>query len=139
MKKRLWMVTILAMGLALLMAGTAGAAKFQDLTGIWTGPANSAYWNKGASEEFGFSMVNVSLEVTGQDANGLFYGTFTYGTIQEPFTGSIATNKIITAAIYAGSGAYGSFTGKLSGKTITGTYNFFSDGYIATTTVRVTK
>jgi hypothetical protein len=138
MKKRLWMVTILAMGLALLMAGTAGAAKFQDLTGIWTGTSNSAVWD---GTEFSFKPLGVSIEVTAQDPNGgLFYGTFTYGDSKpEPFTGSIATNKIITAAIYAGSGAYGSFTGKLTGKTITGTYNFFTDGYIATTTVRVTK
>ena len=48
MNKRLWMVMILALGLALLTAGTAGAkVKFQDLSGTWAGSANVAYWEGG--------------------------------------------------------------------------------------------
>jgi hypothetical protein len=136
MNKRLWMVMILALGMALLMAGTAGAAKFKDLTGTWTGSSNSVYWDGGVN---GFSTIEATIVVTGQDDNGMFYGTFIYGTVEEPFTGSIAINKTITACIYAGPGVYGTFTGKLAGKTITGTYNFFTDGYIATATVNVTK
>jgi hypothetical protein len=135
MNKRLGMVMVLALGMALLMAGTAGAANFKDLTGTWAGSSNSAYWDG----DNGFQTVNATIEVTQQDANGMFYGTFTYGDTPEQFTGSISTNKTITACIYAGPGVYGTFTGKLTGKTITGTYNFFSPTSIATATVNVTK
>jgi len=136
MNKRLWMVMILALGLVLLTAGMAGAAaKFQDLTGTWTGTANTAYWEGG---NYNFESVGVTLVVSQQDANGMFYGTFTYDTSEDIMTGSIATNKIITIASWI-SGGHGTFTGKLTGKTITGTVNFFYDAYIATETVKLTK
>jgi hypothetical protein len=136
MNKRLWMVMILALGIALLMAGTAGAANFKDIKGTWTGSANYVFWNGGPN---GFEPVDVTLVVNEQDNNGMFYGTYTAGTTVGQITGSIATNKTITICIYAGSGAYGTFTGKLTGNTITGTYNVFSDNAIATATVKVTR
>jgi hypothetical protein len=136
MNKRRWMVMILALGMALLMAGTAGAAKFKDLRGTWNGSANSAYWSDGDN---GFSPnVAVGIEVLNQDDNGMFYGTFTYDGTVEQFTGSISTNKTITACIRAEAGVIGTFTGKLAGKTITGTYNIFGPTFIATATVTAT-
>jgi len=136
MNKRLWKLMILALGTVLLTSGLAGAAKYPNLAGTnWAGTAISVYWDGSYHNE----TVPVSLAVAGQDTNGMFYGTLTYNGFEDKMTGSIATNKTMTITIYAESGAVGILTGKLSGKTITGTENFFTNSAIYAVKITMKK
>ena len=119
MSKKLWATMILALGLVLLISGMAAAAKYQNLTGTWIGPLWAAYWNNGSYNYY--QGPSLPLVVEGQDANGMFYGNLD----GDPLTGSIATNKAITATVYSG-GRYGIINAKLTGKKITGTYTDYA-------------
>ncbi len=125
MNKRLWATVILVLGLVLLIAGMAAAAKYQNLTGTWSGPLWAVYWNNGAYNYY--QGPDLPLVVTNQDANGMFYGTLD----GDPLTGSIATNKAITATVYSG-GRYAIINAKLTGKKITGTYTDYDTNWIQT-------
>jgi hypothetical protein len=126
MSKKLWTAAILALGLVLVMAGMAAAAKYQNLTGTWSGNLWAVYWNNGTYDYY--QAPDLVLVVTNQDENGTFYGTFD----GDPLTGSIATNKAFTACVYVGSGRYGIINGKLTGKKIQGTFNDFTNSFIQT-------
>ena len=65
---------ILALGLVLAMiAMPAGAAKYKDLNGDWSGT-----WTGYASNTTGtgFGPISVTLHISAHDAVGNFYGTF---------------------------------------------------------------
>ncbi len=132
-------IGLMVLALALRFAGTpvAAAAKYQNLMGTWSGTANVAWVNGAASN---FENVGVTMEITNQDANGMFYGSFTYGLgSAQPITGSISTNKVITACEYMGIGAYQLFNCKLAGNKITGTFITFSGTYINTSSMQLIK
>jgi hypothetical protein len=124
MKKRLC-VAMVVVALVLLTVGMAAAAKYQNLTGTWSGNLWAVYWNNGSYNRY--QGTDLVLVVTDQDENGTFYGTFD----GDPLTGSIATNKTITACVYSG-GRYGIINGKLKGKKLIGTFTDFETNWIQT-------
>ncbi len=126
---------VLAFGMFVVMASVAQAAGYPDLTGTWSGPSPGVYWQGGANP-YGTFMGGLTLVITFQDENGSFYGTMS----DDPLTGSIATNKVITALVYNGT-AYMIINAKLTGSKIQGTYNYFNVGatYLQTGKFELTK
>jgi hypothetical protein len=111
---------ILALGLVLAMiAMPAGAAKYKDLNGTWSGT-----WIGYASDSPAGFETTVTLTITGHDATGNFYGTFDavaqLGLGASALTGTIAINKAITVNMIDTHAMFGIFNGQLTGKGING-------------------
>jgi hypothetical protein len=110
---------ILVLGLVLVFAGAANAAKYADLQGNWTGTWSYAQTDKGASYA-GVETDNLSIAINGQDAVGNFYGQATNDTVLSGIAGNISTGKVIIMSWVDQYNRPYAFTGKLKGKTITG-------------------
>jgi hypothetical protein len=125
--KKVWMILVLGLVLAMTVMPAAGAAKHQNLQGHWQGSWTSFK----TTDKINFTpdlWLSIDMTITGQDTAGNFYGTlaFDFGLEPHPVIGNIATNKVVTFAMVgvAGSiadpGATFSFNGKWTGKGIQG-------------------
>ncbi len=132
MSKRVGVTMILALAVILLFSNLAAAAKYKNLVGTWQGNSWAARWSNGSY--FYDQGTSLALVIQDQDANGVFYGTFD----GDPLTGSIATNKTITACVNIAPGDYGIINAKITGKKITGTCIEFRPDLMITTKFELT-
>jgi hypothetical protein len=109
---------ILVLGLVLVFAGVANAAKFADLKGNWTGTWTYAQTDSGATWA-AYETNNVSLVINGQDTVGNFYGQVT-SSPSAGVAGTIATGKVIIMSWVDEFKRPWAFNGKLKGNVITG-------------------
>jgi len=134
MKKILSMILVFVVSLSL--AGVAMAANHADLIGTWSGTVHFVIWN--VSTQFSYTDLVFTYEIQDEDpATGNFYGLETPGGY--PFTGNVATNKIVTIIEWFTSGEFRIFTGKVTGKTISGTVQHFHPNQIDTGTFTLSK
>ena len=135
MKKTVLITLVIVVSLSL--AGVAMAAKYPDLTGTWSGTVNFVIWN--SSSGFSYTDLVFTYEIQDEDpATGNFYG-FDNSLPPFPFTGNVATNKIVTIIEYFTSGEFRIFTGKVTGKKISGTVQHFHPNQIDTGTFTLYK
>jgi hypothetical protein len=125
----------LALAAASFFVDDAFAAKYKDLTGLWTGAISCVGWNQTTgyytiAGPTGFEIIDEDL------SNGNFSGIF--GSQQ--FTGNIAANKTVTAIAH---GDYASefriFTLKLTGKKLVGTWNHYKLDQVDTCKLEFTR
>jgi hypothetical protein len=102
------------LGLTLVLAGPATAAKYINLIGTWSGPENYVTWD-GSKYEY---ITNTGSLIVTDQRGGLFYGTI-FG---QPLTGNITGKNIIMTA-YGWNGFF-IINAKVTGKTIKGTFNY---------------
>ncbi len=134
MRKRFWTAIVLALGLVLLLTNIAMTAqKITDLRGTWSGNEVWGYWD-GAN--YVYNPPATMVLVVADQNNTLFYGTIFDA---QPITGTI-TGKTITATASAWGGVL-ILNGTLKGKTIMGTFNYFTgDGsWVETGNFQITK
>ncbi len=131
MKKiRLPMLVIVV---SLSLAGVAMAANPPKLIGTWSGTVHFVIWNN-ISSQFSYTDLVFTYEIQDQDpATGNFYG-LDDSVPTYPFTGNVATNKIVTIIEYFTAGEFRIFTGKVTGKKISGTVQHFHPDQIDTGT-----
>jgi hypothetical protein len=130
---------ILVLGLVLVFAGVAQAAKYADMTGNWTGTWTYAQTDKSAG--FGGTETDtVSFVVNGQDTLGNFYGQGT-SPVTFGIAGNITTGKVIVMSWVDQYNRPWAFNGKMKGKGITGTLSVTeSDGsWVACGTLTLTR
>jgi hypothetical protein len=119
---------VLALGLVLLTAGMAAAAKYPNLIGTWSGQVDFAGYSD--SGGFYYASAPFSFNIQSQDpTTGNFYGL---ESGYFPFTGNVSTNKIITIIYIDANGGYRFITGKVQGSKISGTMQHFRPGSIDT-------
>jgi hypothetical protein len=126
-------LTILALVLGLAGASLAGGPP--NVVGTWSGSINFAIWDQTggfANDHYWFSF-----EIQNQDPiSGNFHGLQN----TRPFTGNVSKNKVVTLIQRSNSGDdFAILTGKLSGKTITGTMQHWTPTHIDTGTFTLTK
>jgi hypothetical protein len=123
---------VVAAAVVLLTAGMTMAANHPNLIGTWSGVVNFVGWNSSANPQFYYVDFVFSYEIQDQDpVTGDFYG-MQNGSY--PFTGNVATNKVVTILEYGADGNTRIVTGKVSGKKITGTMQHFLPGQVDTGT-----
>ncbi len=130
MKRTVLIMLVLVVSLSL--AGVAMAANHPNLIGTWSGTVNFVTWNVNT----GFSYIDLvfTYEIQDEDpATGNFYG-FDNSVPPFPFTGNVATNKIVTIIEYFTPDEFRIFTGKVTGKKISGTVQHFHPDQIDTGT-----
>jgi len=135
MKKRLFVAMVVAV--LLLTAGMSADAKskYPNLVGTWSGTVNFVGWN--STSEFYYVPHVLSLEIQNQDQNtGNFYGV-RFGPY--PFTGNVATSKIVTIIEYGNAGEFRIITGKVTGNKMTGTMQHFKSDQVDTGTFTFSK
>ena len=129
MKKHLCVAVMVVVAVVLLTVGMTRAANHPNLVGTWSGVVNFVGWN---TTEFYYVDFVFTYEIQDEDlATGNFYG------LQNgfyPFTGNVATNKVVTIIEYGADGNYRILTGKVSGKKITGTMQHFKSDQVDTGT-----
>ena len=131
MKKIL--LLMLAIVVSLSFTGVAMAANPPNLIGTWSGTVHFVIWNN-ISSQFSYTDLVFTYEIQDQDPDtGNFYG-LDNSLPPFPFTGNVATNKIVTIIEYFTAGEFRIFTGKVTGKKISGTVQHFHPDQIDTGT-----
>ena len=128
---------VVVAAVVLLTAGMTAAAnsKYPNLIGTWSGTVNFVGWN--SSSQFYYVPYVRSYEIQDQDlTTGNFYGL---AIDYYPFTGNVATNKIVTIIEYGDAGDYRIITGKVTGNKMTGTMQHFKSDQVDTGTFTFTK
>jgi hypothetical protein len=138
MSKRLCATIVLALGL-LLLANMGTAQASCNLVGLWKGNVAWAYFAYDDGSGFGYESFTPAtgsgdLQVLNQ-YNGLFYGDWGGA----PVTGNIAGNQITATSFIEGGVLIINATVSTDCKTITGTFNYFSEGYMDTGHFQYTK
>jgi hypothetical protein len=135
MKKQYCVAMMVVAAVVLLTAGMTTAANHPNLIGTWSGTVNFVGWN--SSSLFYYTANVFSYEIQNQDlATGNFYG-IEFGIY--PFTGNVATNKIVTIVEYGADGDYRILTGKVSGNKMSGTMQHFKSDQVDTGTFTLYK
>ncbi len=136
MKRCLGVAMVVALVVVLTAGVAAAAGSHPNLAGNWTGTGNFVGWNGG----FYTITIGWNFDIQNEDTTtGNFYGL---ENGDRPFTGNVATNKVVTIIQYDGSGNHHIFTGKVTGKKMMGTVQHFlpgSPGQIDTGTLTLIK
>lgn len=135
MKKQFCVAMMVVAAVVLLTAGMTTAANHPNLIGTWNGTVHYVGWN--SSSQFYYVDFLFPIEILDEDlATGNFYG-LEIGAY--PFTGNVATNKIVTIIVYGAAGEYRILTGKVSGNKMSGTMQHFKSDQVDTGTFTLYK